>query len=211
MNIMANVLYVKANPKADEASFSARLANQFLDAYSTEHPADKVEMLDLYSTNLPLIDADVLGAWGKLAEGAELSAEEATKVGRLGELVDQFVAADKVVFSAPMWNFGFPPLLKAYIDAVAVAGKTFQYTEQGPVGLVGDKKVVLLEARGGVYSEGPAAELEHTQSFFKTVMGFFGITDVTVIATEGMAAAPEQAEAIFEKAVTEAKAVASKF
>jgi len=110
-----------------------------------------------------------------------------------------------------MWNFGFPPLLKAYIDAVAVAGKTFQYTEQGPVGLVGDKKVVLLEARGGVYSEGPAAELEHTQSFFKTVMGFFGITDVTVIATEGMAAAPEQAEAIFEKAVTEAKAVASKF
>jgi FMN-dependent NADH-azoreductase len=208
---MAKVLYVKANPKQDDMSYSARLANTFLDAYQTENPADEIEVLDLYNTNLPLIDADVLSAWGKLAAGTELTAEESAKVTRLGELVDQFLAADKVVFSAPMWNFGFPPLMKAYIDAVAVAGKTFKYTENGAVGLAGDKKVVLLEARGGVYSEGPAASMEHTQSYLKAVLSFFGITDFTLVVAEGMAAAPAEAEAIFAAAAEKAKEVAKGF
>ncbi|MFC3885193.1 FMN-dependent NADH-azoreductase [Bacillus songklensis] len=208
---MAKVLYVKANPKQDDMSYSARLANVFLDAYKTENPADEVEVLDLYNTNLPLIDADVLSAWGKLAAGTELTAEESAKVTRLGELVDQFLAADKVVFSAPMWNFGFPPLMKAYIDAVAVAGKTFKYTENGPVGLAGDKKVVLLEARGGVYSEGPAVSMEHTQSYLKAVLSFLGITDLTLVVSEGMAAAPAEAEVIFAAAAEKAKEVAKGF
>ncbi|MFP3821738.1 NAD(P)H-dependent oxidoreductase, partial [Bacillus sp. SIMBA_008] len=88
-----------------------------------------------------------------------LSAEEQAKVARLNELSDQFVSADKYVFVSPLWNFSFPPVLKAYIDSVAVAGKTFKYTEQGPVGLLTDKKALHIQARGGYYSEGPAAEL----------------------------------------------------
>ncbi|WP_110112222.1 FMN-dependent NADH-azoreductase [Bacillus sp. CGMCC 1.16541] len=208
---MANVLYVKVNPKTDEASFSARLANAFLDAYQTANPADTVTTLDVYNENIPFIDGDVLSAWGKAASGQELTAEETAKVTRMTELVDQFLAADKIVFSAPMWNFGFPPLMKAYIDNIAMAGKTFKYTENGPVGLAGDKKVVLLEARGGVYSEGPAAELEHTQSYLRAVMGFVGITDFQLVVSEGMAAAPSEAEAIYAKAEEEAKNVARNF
>ncbi|MDQ0245441.1 FMN-dependent NADH-azoreductase [Bacillus fengqiuensis] len=208
---MAKVLYVKANPKTDDMSFSARLANTFLDAYQTEHPEDTVEMLDLYNTYLPLIDGDVLSGWGKLAAGAELTGEETKKVTRLGELVDQFLAADKVVFSAPMWNFGFPPLMKAYIDAIAVAGKTFKYTENGPVGLSGDKKVVLLEARGGVYSEGPATSMEHTQSYLKAVLSFLGVQDFTLVVAEGMAAAPAEGEAIFTASAEKAKEAAKNF
>ncbi|SDN05617.1 Flavodoxin-like fold [Paenibacillus sp. yr247] len=84
--------------------------------------------LDLYQVNIPQIDADVFSGWGKLSSGThfnQLSTEEKTKVSRLGELVDQFVAADKYVFVNPMWNFSFPPVMKAYIDSICVAGKTF--------------------------------------------------------------------------------------
>ncbi|MTH53479.1 FMN-dependent NADH-azoreductase [Bacillus mangrovi] len=208
---MGTVLYVKANPKGDEMSFSARVANTFMDTYQSEHPEDQVEMLDLYNTNLPLIDSEVLGGWGKLASGNELTESEQAKITRLSQLVDQFLKADKVVFSAPMWNFGFPPLMKAYIDAIAVAGKTFKYTENGPVGLAGDKKVVLIEARGGIYSEGPAASMEHTESYFRAVMGFMGIEDVEVVLAEGMAADPAAADQIFGKSVENAKEAALSF
>ncbi|PLS16283.1 FMN-dependent NADH-azoreductase [Bacillus sp. M6-12] len=208
---MTKVLYVKVNPKADEFSYSARLANAFLDAYQTENPDSQVELLDLYQTNIPLIDADVLNGWGKLAAGTELSETEAAKINRMGELVDQFLAADKVVFSAPFWNFGYPPLFKAYIDSIAVAGKTFKYTENGSVGLAGDKKIALVEARGGIYSEGPGMELQHTESYLKTVLAFFGVTDVTVVLTEGMAADPANADNIFAAAVERAREAGSKF
>ncbi|MGD6819187.1 FMN-dependent NADH-azoreductase [Metabacillus sp. 84] len=208
---MANILYVKANPKGDEMSFSARVANAFFDAYNSQNPGDQVETLDLYNTDLPLIDAEVLGGWGKLASGNELTDTEKAKIDRLSQLVDQFLEADKVVFAAPMWNFGFPPLMKAYIDAIAVAGKTFKYTENGPVGLSGDKKVVLIEARGGVYSEGPAASMEHTESYFRAVMSFLGINDVEVILAEGMAADPSAADQIFNQSVENAKEAARSF
>ncbi|WP_374722975.1 FMN-dependent NADH-azoreductase [Peribacillus tepidiphilus] len=208
---MTKVLYVKANPKRDDQSFSTRLANAFLDAFQTENPDAKVETLDLYNTYLPLIDADVLNGWAKAAANQELTETEAKKITRLGELVDQFLEADKVVFSTPFWNFGFPPLMKAYIDAIAVAGKTFKYTENGPIGLAGDKKVALIEARGGVYTDGPAAAMEHTQSYLRTVMSFLGIQDFTLVVAEGMAAAPAEAEEIFAKAVMKAKEAAKIF
>ncbi|PNB70901.1 FMN-dependent NADH-azoreductase, partial [Pseudomonas sp. FW305-BF6] len=75
-------------------------------------------------------------------------------------IVTQFVEADKYVFVTPMWNFSFPPVMKSYIDAVCVAGKTFKYTENGPQGLLGGKKALHIQASGGVYSEGPAAGME---------------------------------------------------
>ncbi|TYR81211.1 FMN-dependent NADH-azoreductase [Priestia megaterium] len=208
---MANVLYVKVNPQVDEASFSTRLAQVFLDEYQTANPNDTVTTLDVYKETIPLIDGDVLQAWGKAGAGQELTAVEAEKVARMNELVDQFLQADKVVFSAPMWNLSYPPLMKAYIDNILIAGKTFKYTENGPVGLAGDKKVVVLEARGGIYTEGPGAELEFTQRYLRTVMGFIGIQDFQLVVSEGMAATPAEAENIFAKAAEEAKTVAKTF
>jgi FMN-dependent NADH-azoreductase len=211
MTFMANVLYVKVNPQVDEASFSTRLAQVFLDEYKTANPTDTVTTLDLYKETVPFIDGDVLAAWGKAGAGEELSAVELEKVTRMGELVEQFLQADKVIFSAPMWNLSFPPLMKAYIDNILIAGKTFKYTENGPVGLASDKKVVLLEARGGVYSEGPAAELEFTQSYLRTVMGFIGVQDFHLVVAEGMAYTPAEADNILAKASEKAKEVASTF
>ncbi|WP_409291933.1 FMN-dependent NADH-azoreductase [Peribacillus sp. SCS-37] len=208
---MTKLLYVKANPKEDAYSFSARVANEFVGAYKEANSSDEVEILDLYSTDLPLIDREVLNGWGKAAAGEELTSSENAKIGRLIELVDQFLAADKVVFSAPMWNFGYPPLMKAYLDSLCVAGKTFKYTENGPVGLAGDKAVALIEARGGIYSEGPAAEVQHTESFFKTVMGFIGIQNVQTVLIEGVNLDPSKAEEITAAASDEARALAAKF
>ncbi|MBY6087420.1 FMN-dependent NADH-azoreductase [Priestia flexa] len=208
---MTNVLYVKVNPQVDEASFSTRLAQAFLDEYQTVNPSDTVTTVDLYKEGVPLIDSDVLSAWGKSGANQELTEDETVKVERMGALLEQFLQADKVIFSAPMWNLSFPPLMKAYIDNILIAGKTFKYTESGPVGLATGKKVALLEARGGVYSEGPAAELEFTQKYFRTVMGFIGIQDVELVVAEGMAYAPAEADQILANAVEKAKSVAKTF
>ncbi len=115
----------------------------FIESYKEAHPDDEVIHLDLYKENIPQIDADVFSGWGKLQSGSgfeQLSEHEKAKVGRLNELSEQFIAGDKYVFVTPLWNFSFPPVMKAYFDAVAVAGKTFKYTEQGPIGLLTDKK-----------------------------------------------------------------------
>jgi len=106
--------------------------------------------------------------------------------------LDEFLAADIVVLGAPMYNFSIPSQLKAWIDRVAVAGKTFRYTETGPVGLAGGKKVIVASSRGGFYGPGsPTAALDHQESYLRAVFGFLGITDITFIRAEGVAIGTE--------------------
>jgi FMN-dependent NADH-azoreductase len=106
--------------------------------------------------------------------------------------LDEFLAADIVVVGAPMYNFGIPSQLKAWIDRLAVAGKTFRYTAEGPEGLAGGKKVIVASSRGGFYGPGtPAADLEHQESYLRAVFGFFGITEITFVRAEGVALGAE--------------------
>ncbi|MDP5276585.1 FMN-dependent NADH-azoreductase [Chengkuizengella axinellae] len=207
---MATLLYVKGNPKQDKDSYSLRLGNAFIETYKAENLNDEVVELDLYKEEIPLIDGDILSAWGKFASNQELTQAEQEKVGKMNELTEQFLQADKVIFAAPMWNFGYPPMVKAYIDSIAIAGKTFKYTENGPVGLAGDKSVVLLEVRGGIYSEGPAKGAQHTESYLQTVMGFLGIQNFQAVVCEGvnMGGNPED---IYQAAENKAKDVAKSF
>lgn len=211
---MAKVLYITANPKTEDQSFSLTVGKAFLEAYRQENPKDEIIKLDVYHTKIPYIDTDVFSGWGKLQKGTafeQLSTDEKEKVSALNTLVDQFVAADKYVFVTPMWNFSIPPLMKAYIDAICVAGKTFKYTAEGPVGLLPGKKAVHIQARGGIYSEGPRKEVEMGDRYIHTIMGFFGITDVESIIVEGMAQMPNEAENIKAKAIEHAKKVAKNF
>ncbi|MCY9665036.1 FMN-dependent NADH-azoreductase [Paenibacillus alginolyticus] len=211
---MATVLHITAHPHDHQTSFSMAVGKAFIDTYREANPNDEVIHLDLYSIQLPHIDADVFSGWGKLRGGqqfSDLSKEEQSKVGRLGEITDQFVAADKYVFVTPMWNFSFPPLMKAYIDAICIAGKTFKYTETGPVGLLPDKKALHIQASGGVYSEGPAASMEMGHRYISTIMSFFGITDFQGIFVEGMAQTPDKAPQIKEEAISRAQALAKTF
>ena len=107
--------------------------------------------------------------------------------------VDEFLAADVVVIGAGMYNFGLPTQLKAWIDRISIAGKTFRYTEAGPQGLAGGKRVIVALSRGGYYGSGsPGEAMEHAESYLRAVFGFMGVTDVEFIIAEGIAIGPEQ-------------------
>jgi FMN-dependent NADH-azoreductase len=213
---MAQVLFVKGHPATAESSVTLQLAESFLAAYKASNPGDTIQTVDLYQDNIPQIDGDVMSAWGKFMSGRanELTATEGAKVGRLGELADQFIAAEKVIFAAPMWNFSYPAMVKAYIDgAVVVQGKTFKYTATGPVGLLKDsgKKVVLLEASGGQYTGTPMHAHTAASNHLKAMLNFVGIDDVQVLTAEGMAQDPVQAPAIIAAAKANAASHAVSF
>ena len=128
-------------------------------------------------------------------DGASLAKADAVQAARAQRALDEFLAADVVVIGVPMYNFGIPSQLKAWIDRVAVAGQTFRYTEAGPVGLAGGKKVIVAGTYGGLY---PLAEGRNfIEPYLRQVFGFFGIDDVSFVTAEGLAISPEmRAEAM---------------
>jgi FMN-dependent NADH-azoreductase len=211
---MAQVLYITAHPHDDKVSYSMAAGKAFIDSYKEANPNDEVVHIDLYKENIPQIDVDVFSGWGKLQSGKgfeELSEDEKAKVGRLSELSEQFVAADKYVFVTPLWNFSFPPVMKAYLDSVAVAGKAFKYTAEGPIGLLSDKKAIHIQARGGIYSKGPAAEMEMGHRYLTVLMQFFGVPSFEGLFVEGHNAMPDKAEEIKADAIARAKDKAKTF
>lgn len=211
---MAKLLYITAHPNDKSQSYSLAVGSAFIESYKASHSGDEVVHIDLYKEHIPHIDSDVFSGWGKLGSGGgfeTLSQDEQTKVGRLNELVNQFVEADKYVFVTPLWNFSFPPILKNYIDSICVAGKTFKYTENGPVGLLTNKKALHIQARGGVYSEGPAAGLEMGHKYLSIIMGFIGVPSFEGIFVEGQNQFPDRAQEIKEKAIQQAKEKAKDF
>ncbi len=213
-DLMATLLHIIAHPNDETQSFSMAAGNAFVQAYREAHPKDEVIHLDLYKAHIPHIDADVFSGWGKLRSGSELStlsAEEKSKVNRLNELVDQFVAADKYVFITPMWNFSYPPIMKAYIDAICAAGKTFKYTAEGPVGLLPDKKALHIQARGGIYSTAPMSDMEMGHRHLAAIMQFFGITDFQGLFIEGHNQYPDRAAAIKQEGIDKAVSLAKSF
>jgi len=116
--------------------------------------------------------------------------------------LDEFLGADIVVIGAPMYNFGIPSQLKAWIDRIAVAGKTFRYSANGPEGLAGNKRVIVAVSRGGLYSAGmPAAAFEHVESYLRGVFGFLGVTDLEIVVAEGLQIGPEQREKAMQGAL----------
>jgi len=118
-------------------------------------------------------------------------------------VIDEFLAADTVVIGAPMYNFTLPTQLKAWLDRILVAGKTFRYTENGPEGLAGGKRVIIALARGGFYDAGsPASALEHLESYLRGVFGFIGITP-EFVAADGLAIGPEQRDTSITQALGE--------
>jgi len=118
-------------------------------------------------------------------------------------VLDEFLAADTIVIGAPMYNFGIPSQLKAWFDRIAIAGKTFHYTEHGPEGLAGGRRVIVALARGGFYSAGtPTAGFEFVERYLKAAFNFLGIEPEFVLA-EGLAVSPEQREQAMRQALGE--------
>lgn len=122
--------------------------------------------------------------------------------------LEDFLAADVVVIGAPMYNFTIPSQLKAWIDRILVAGKTFKYSEKGVEGLAGNKRVIVAVSRGGFYgADTPAAAGEHLETYLRWVFGFIGITNVEIIAADGVQVGPEQREKALAGALAAAGAL----
>jgi len=184
-----NILHITSSPRG-EASYSSRVATQVIAEVTRRAGGASVTTRDLARAPLPHIDEDFVAAT-KSAAGPQTERQRA-QLAQSDALVDELIAADLIVIAAPMINFTIPSNLKTWIDYVARAGRTFSYSEKGPQGLVTDKQVILVVARGGVYSDKPAFDFQ--VPYLKNVLGFLGMTNVDVIEVEGTAFGPEAAE-----------------
>ncbi|MDP1741550.1 MAG: NAD(P)H-dependent oxidoreductase [Polaromonas sp.] len=167
-------------------SVSRQLTAQIVASWRASHPATEVSYLDLAVDTPSHLSAESLGF--RMPAGSDLSDMQKRENAVSEALVAQFLAADVIVVGAPLYNFSIPTQLKAWIDRVAQVGRTFSYTDKGPVGLAGGKTVIVASTRGGMYSTSDAGNaMEHQESYLKTVFGFFGITDVRFVRAEGLA------------------------
>ena len=182
-----------------EQSVSRQLTARIVAAWQASHPGTTVQYLDLAAQAPAHLSADALGFRTGQAASTEVQRQE----NALSEaLVSQFLAADVIVVGAPLYNFSIPSQLKAWIDRIAQAGRTFKYTDKGPVGLAGGKTVIVASSRGGVYSASEGGQaMEHQESYLKVIFGFFGITDVRFVRAEGIGMGPEAKAAGLASAV----------
>ncbi|QWT21451.1 FMN-dependent NADH-azoreductase [Bacillus sp. NP157] len=168
-------------------SVSRGLTQAIVAEFVQHHPGTEVTYRDVH--------AAPLAHWAMPAGENDPNAAEADKV------MEEFLAAEVVVIGAPMYNFGISSSLKAWIDRIAVAGKTFSYTANGPQGLAGGKRVIIASSRGGVYSAGPAAGMDFQEPYLRAVLGFLGVTDIEVVRAEGVAMGDENKAKAIDGAV----------
>jgi len=188
------ILQINSSARSSGAN-STRLADAVTARLKAQHPAAIVELRDLAATPHPVLDEAALGALFTPAE--QRNPEQAARVALDDALIAQVQSADVIVLGVPMYNFGVPVQLKTWIDAIAKAGTTFRYTENGPEGLIKGKKVYVALARGGLYRDTPA---DSQVPYLKGVLGFLGMTDVEFIYAEGLAMGAESADSAFAEA-----------
>jgi FMN-dependent NADH-azoreductase len=172
------------------------------------HPGLRVTYRDLATDAALHLSPAHLAAWqGQAVSDAQLGADLTKGDAYMQELLD----ADIIVIGAPMYNFSVPSQLKAWIDRVMVAGKTFRYGANGPEGLVSSaKKVYIASSRGNVYALGsPNAPFEHHESYLTSVLRFIGLADITVVRAEGLGLSPASREAAMNKAREQIAAIAA--
>jgi FMN-dependent NADH-azoreductase len=188
-------------------SVSRQLSSAIVKRLREAHAGIEVSYTDLGAEPIGhLTGAHLAAAQGATPESPSLLEDLA----RGGKALEDFLAADVVVVGAPMYNFSISSQLKAWIDRIAVAGKTFRYTEKGPEGLAGAKKVIVASSRGGFYGpQSPAAFLDHQESYLRGILGFLGITDLTFVRAEGLNISADQRRAAIEAATAEVARLAA--
>ena len=184
-----------------EHSVSNQLSQAYLsDVLNVDEQAN-VTVRDFSQQSIPHIDGALLGALGTAAE--ERNGEQSKMVAFADLLISEISESDVIVLGLPMYNFGAPSMLKAYFDQIARAGSTFSYTENGPVGLLKDKEVIVFATRGGLYQDTP----QDTQTpFIKNFFAFIGINNVKFVYAEGL----QMGDEMREKGLAQAKSMVEK-
>jgi FMN-dependent NADH-azoreductase len=198
---MKNILLILGSPR-DRASYSHQIGRRVVDDLKSRYQSAKVVVRNLAKEALP----DVSDAFvtGRMLAPDKRSAAEADALALSDVLVAELMAADVIVLATPMHNFGVSASVKTWIDHIARPGVTFSYSDKGPLGLVQGKKVILVLARGGIYSEGPMKGYDFQEPYLRAVLGFIGMTDVEAIRIEGLGMGDDA----LRNAVTSAKAQA---
>ena len=188
-----NILQINSSARQD--ANSTRVADAIVARLKVSQPEANVVLRNLATDPHPILDEAALGALFTPAD--QRTPEQAARVALDDALIAEVQAADVIVLGVPMYNLGVPVQLKSWIDAIARAGVTFRYTENGPEGLIKGKKVYLGLARGGRYRDTP---FDTQVPYLRTVLGFLGITDIRFIYAEGLNMGPDAAAQGFAEA-----------
>ncbi|RWO70247.1 MAG: FMN-dependent NADH-azoreductase [Mesorhizobium sp.] len=199
-----SILLITSSPRG-AASHSTRIATEFAEKLVAADPSNTLVVRDLVANPLPHIDADY--ASGIYVPAEARTARQAEVVGVSDVVLDELFAADTVILATGFINFNISSTLKSWVDHISRSGKSFSYGENGPKGLVTGKKVYIVLASGGIYSEGAAVQFDHAIPYLRGVLGFLGMTDVDVIRIEGVGMGPDAVTAALAKATAKVDAV----
>jgi FMN-dependent NADH-azoreductase len=189
-----NILHLDSSALGDHSA-SRELTRALVDALVLHHPQARVTHVDFDAESLPHLT------------GRSLAKADPAEVARAERMLEDFLAADVLVIGAPMYNFAIPSTLKAWIDRVTVAGRTFRYTARGPEGLAIGKRAILAISQGGVYgADGPD---RFHQGYLEYVLAFVGVTDVHTVRAAGLALSPDHRQRAMAEALNEARRIAA--
>jgi len=181
---MKNILLIESSPRGSD-SFSHQAALSTVNEIQKRKPGAHLVIRDLAQNPPPHVGRGFIS--GMQIPSEQRAPEQAKAVALSDALIDELLAADTIVIALSMHNFGVPSALKAWIDHVSRAGRTFSYTPNGPIGLLKGKRVILVIASGGVYSTGPMTKFDFTEPYLRAVMSFLGVADVHAVRVEGTA------------------------
>ncbi|GEK33158.1 FMN-dependent NADH-azoreductase [Kurthia sibirica] len=208
---MTKVLVVKANNRPSTEGVSSKMYEVFMEAAKNVANLE-VTTYDVYEENTPYFGQEVFNAYGKLAQGQELNEAEAAVMAAQTKARQAITDADVVVYAFPLWNLTIPAKLQTFFDYTYAAGFSFKYDTNGNlVSLLTDKKAIVLNARGGIYSTPETAGMEMAVNYVKTVVGgVFGMEIIDEVIIEGHNAMPAKADEIKEAGYEAVKAVVAK-
>ncbi len=191
------ILHLISSSRGNE-SLSIKLGNAIVEKIQSTYPNSVLKTHNLTKTLFPHLEEVHLNSFFTPAESMSPELLEAVK--HSDNAIQELFDAETIVIDTPLYNFGIPSTLKAWIDHISRAGKTFKYTATGPEGLLKNKKVYLAIASGGVYSEGAWKAFDFTEPYLRTILGFLGMTDLTTFRVEGVAV-PELKDNALPKAL----------
>ncbi len=202
---MSSILYITANPNTKSKSYSLQLGEAFICAYEATHPMDRIQRIDLYKQTPPTIDEDVLAAREQLIQGdpfRDLNSVQQQKLFLLNQASDQFIQADKWVFVSPIWNWGVPPIMKQYIDAVMAPDRAYKIGPSGVEGLLKGKKAMIIQTSNvsGVFNqEGD----DYSYLYLKSVLNKIGVQDVGDLLFDQFLSDQQEMNVRFEEWIVE--------
>jgi FMN-dependent NADH-azoreductase len=202
---MSHILLITSSPRL--ASYSTKVARALAEQLASRESNSSITVRDLTREPLPHIDDSFAAARDLPPENLTPGQKESLALS--DKLLKELFAADTIIIAAGMINFGIPSNLKAYIDYIVPPRVTFNYSAKGPEGLVSGKKVYLVLARGGVYSEGPMQQFNFQDTYLRTALAFIGLNDIELITVEGVGFGPEAADHAVSNALAKVSAIAA--